>query len=545
MKKLKDLAGISLLVAMSFASFAQKNVKISWGDEFELPKKSVELGFIGNSKIGYTEVSHAYGKAINLQKFSPSLKYTGLNSVPTKSFPKGYMIEEMGVMDMKNYLYYSTWNKKEGVEKLYAQEIDAVKGEFKGSPKELLSSGAKLSGTLTMTGFYQFNTAGKWNFVTSADSSKLLVYYRIKPKEKRDAINKDVIGLFVFDKNLNKIWGNEVEMPYTEKMMDNDDYQVDGKGNVYILAKVYTGDKKDKQSHYEVLMYNKESSKKPSISSFKFTDKTVVDIALTEDLKGRMLCAGYYSKSGAGSDGAFFFAYDEGTKTMKNLNKGFYEFPTELLREFESKRAKKKSEKKEAKGQDEEVSHLSFRDIELDDDGSMTLYGEQYTWWITISYSGRSTTTTYHYLFDDIYVMKIGADGEMKWVKKIPKAQRGSTQNVYAPDRLGLGFHVHKSGPDSYLFFVDNIKNLDIKKDEAPAAHVAGAGGVLMCVKIKGDDGTVTKSNIFDFREEKMNVEVRKFSDVSEKEVLGRARKLKGPFQMNFQKGKVLMLTVN
>jgi hypothetical protein len=471
------------------------------------------------------------------------MKLTGMNAVPTKSFPKGYMIEGLGDMNYKNFIYYSTWSKKEAVEKLYAQEIDAVKGEFKGSPKELLSSATKLTGTLVATGFYQFGTVGKWNFVSSADSSKLLIYYRLKPKERRDALNKDIIGLFVFDKSLNKIWGSEVEMPYTEKMMDNDDYQVDSKGNVYILAKVFTGEKKDKKSHYEVLMYSKDS-KKPVISSFKFTDKYVVDIALNEDLKGRMICAGYYSKSGEGTDGAFFFAYDEGTKTMKNISKGFYEFPTELMREFESKRAKKKSEKKEEKGKDEEVSHLSFRNIDIQDDGTITLFGEQYTWYITISSNGKSTTTTYHYLFDDIYVMRIGADGEMKWVKKIPKAQRGATQNAYAPDRLGLSYHLHTKGPDSYLFFVDNIKNLDLKPDQAPAMHSAGLGGVLMCVKIAAD-GAISKSNIFDFREEKMNVDVKKFSDVSESQVVGRARKLKGPFQFNFQKGKALMLTVN
>lgn len=543
MKKTAYLLSVAVMIALSFSAYAQKNVKISWGDEFQLPKKSYELGFIGNSKIGYTEISHTRGKTINLQKFSPSLKLTGTNSISTKTLSKGYMIESLGERDKKNFLYYSTWDKKTTTETLFAQEIDAAKGEFKGSAKELISTTSRIAGRLTLTGYFQYNTADKWNFITSADSSKLMVYYRLKPKEKRDALNKDVIGIYVFDKSLNKLWGREIEMPYTEKMMDNDDYQVDSKGNVYILAKVFTGDKKDKQSHYEVMMYDKDS-KKPIISSFKFSDKTIVDIALNEDQNGRMICAGYYSKSGAGTDGAFFLSFDEATKSMKNIHKGFYEFPNEIMRQFESKKAVKKAEKREEKGKDDEVSHLVFRNMTITNDGAITLFGEQYTVYITIEFNRNTTTTVYHHFFDDIYAMRIGADGEMKWVKKIPKLQRGTTRNNPSPDRLGLSYHLHTSGDDSYLFFVDNIKNLDLKPDQVPAMHAAGMGGVLMCVKIAAD-GTTSKSSIFDFREEKMNVDVRAFSNVSEKEVIGRARKLKGPLQFNFTEGKALMLTVN
>jgi len=544
MKKQFYLLGAIVMLGLSFSSYAQKNVKILWGDEFQLPKKSYEVGFIGNSKVGYTEVSHTRGKSINLQKFNSNLKLTGTNSISTKSLPKGYMIEGLGEQGNKNYLYYSTWDKKANAETLFAQEIDAARGEFKGSATELLTSNNKLAGTLVMTGFYQFGTVGKWNFVSSADSSKTLIYYRLKPLKKRDAVNNDVIGIYVFDQNLKKQWGRDVEMPYTEKMMDQEDYQVDSKGNVYILAKVYTGEKKKKDDfHYEVLMYDK-NSKKPAISSFKFTDKHIVDVALVEDHSGRMICAGYYSKSGKGTDGAFFLTFDEGNKTMKNIHKGFYEFPTELIREFESKRTVKKSEKKEDKGQDEEVAHLVFRNIDVADDGTLTLFGEQYNWYITVEMNGKTTTTVYHYFFDDIYAMRINPDGEMKWVKKIPKSQRGTTYNRYSPSHLGLSFHLHTIGNDSYLFFVDNIKNLNLKKDEAPATHVAGLGGVLMSVKLDGD-GNVSKSSIFDFREEKMNVDVGSFSDVSDKEILGRARKLKGPLQFNFTEGKALLLSVN
>jgi hypothetical protein len=544
MKKKLYLFAILAVVGLSFSAYAQKNVKITWGPEFELPKKHYELGFIGDPKTGYVEVSHKHGESIALQKFSPTLQLKGETEVSTSNLPKNYMVESLGNIDNKNYIYYSTYSKSDNTEHLFAQELNVDKGQFQGGAKELVTSSEKLAGTLVMTGIYQFGTADKWNFVNSADSNRLLVYYRLKPKEKKDALNKDIIGLYVFDRSLNKVWGQQVEMPYTEKMMDNDDYQVDKEGNVYILAKVYNTEEKKKNKddyHYEVLMYNK-GSKKPNISSFSFADKFIVDIALTEDRNGKMICSGYYSKTHKGTDGAFFLAFDEASKSMKNIKKGFYEFPSDIIRQFESKRTVKKSEKKEEKGQDEEVSHLVYRDFVMGDDGSMTLYGEQYSYTMIVTFEHNTPTTIYHHFFNDIYVMKIGADGEMTWIKKIPKSQTGVTRNSSSPAHLGLGYHLHTSGDDSYLFFVDNIKNLDIKPDQAPATHMAGAGGVLMSVKLTGN-GDVSKSSIFDFREEKMNVHVDKFSDVTDKIVIGRAAKLKGPFQFNFTEGKPLMIT--
>jgi len=511
------LFGILAMVGLSLSAFSQKkDMKISWSEPFEIPKKSYEVGFIGDSKSGYTLISHARKKSINLQKFSPSLKLTNTNSIPTKDFPKGYMIEREEEIGGKNYLFYSTWDKKSAVEKLYAQEINKEKGEFKGSPVELLSSDKKLAGMLVMTGFYQFNTAGKWRFEVSADRSRLLVRYRLKPEKKRDAVNKDIIGMTVYDASLKKQWSKEFEMPYTEKDMDNEDYQVDAKGNVYILAKVYTGEKKDRESHYEVLMYDKESSK-PSISSFKFTDKFVRSIAITEDKNGRMLIAGYYSKQkNGGTDGAFLLSYDEASKSMKNVHKGFYEFPDDVIKSFETKRVQKKMEKAADKGKDQEVANLVFRDLLIEDDGSIVLTGEQYLLVVTTTTDSKGHVTYhYTYYYQDIYVLCVAPDGSTRWIKKIPKNQVSGSPS-------GLGFHHHYDGKNHYYFFVDNAKNMNLKKDEAPATHSGGWGGLLCCVKLD-ENGKDSKSSIFDFREEKLSVRIRDFESVSSSQIIGRA----------------------
>ena len=62
--------------------------------------------------------------------------------------------------------------------------------------------------------------AVEFSFLLSKDRSKLLVQYRKKPEKRNDAISKDQIGMYVFDEDINEISGNELEMPYTEQMME-------------------------------------------------------------------------------------------------------------------------------------------------------------------------------------------------------------------------------------------------------------------------------------------------------------------------------------
>lgn len=153
MRKISLFFSAFLMLSVGAYAGDKGNVKITWGQEFALPKKHYELGFLGDSKKGYVELSHQHGKSIAIQKFTPSLKLTGQTDISTSNLPKGYMIESIWDMGGKDYVFYSTWSKKEKVEKLYAQSLNVGAGKFEGDAKELLGSTDKLSGTLTMTGF--------------------------------------------------------------------------------------------------------------------------------------------------------------------------------------------------------------------------------------------------------------------------------------------------------------------------------------------------------------------------------------------------------
>lgn len=538
---MKKAVLLSFAICIFSIAFAQKDakVKVSWGAEYFLPKKHFELGFLGNKTDGYVQIGHAYGKSLSIQRFDSNYKIKSEKIITLKNLPKGYMSEDLLEMDGKYYWFFSTWEKKEKTEHLFVQEIDVKKGDFAGGAKEILSAN-KLSGTLVATGFYQFNTAGKWNISTSLDGkSKILVQYRLVPKEKRDKFNKDVIGLFVFDKNINKVWGKEHEMPYTEAQMDNNDYYVDNDGNVMLLAKVKEEaekkDKKDLNYHFEILKWA-QGDNQTQIIPFKFSDKYIKSAVIAEDNKNVPLVVGYYSnnKRSSSSDGFFVLKVNAKEGKLENVFKGTYEFPAEVIKQFESTRAQKKIDKKDDKG-DAEVGSLQFRNLTVDEDGSLTITGEQY--WYTMVVIQTRTGVQYRYThhYDDIYTAKVDANGELKYVVKIPKAQSATTSTSYWVGGMSFKSYIFKG--KQYFLFIDNMKNLAINQTTAPALHVDGMGGVLMLLSVD-ENGKTAKSKIFDFREEKRQLIVTNFSEVGNNQLMARTygkKRVSKPFVLTFE----------
>jgi hypothetical protein len=465
------------------------------------------------------------------------LKLLSEQEADLSNMPRDYSSEYISQIGDKYYWFIATYDKGEDKESLFAQEIDIDKGGMKGSAREILTS-SKLTGTLTSTGFYRFALKDKWNFYTSFDKSKILVEYRKKPERRDDSRSNDMIGLQVFDASLNKIWGREIRMPYTEEMMDNEDYQVDSHGNVYVLAKVYTDrgarDRKRPNYRFEILKW---SADKPEVTKipFRFTDRFVNAAALAEDALGHIVVAGYYSGkktangitmvnpagfytgSRSGSvDGAFVLRVDENTNEMNNVMKGTYEFSADVLKQYESRRTRRRIDKRDDDDR-AEADNLQLRKVLLNADGSIELYGEE-AYSITRTYSnGKTTSTTTTYYYEDILGMKIGADGNLAWMAKIPKQQQGKA------GMGGMSFKQYSYKGDSYIFFMDNHKNVDIATDETPATHVDGAGGILMANKIDAS-GKLTKGELYDVREERVNLTVTDFDEVGNNQLIVRGR---------------------
>lgn len=522
---------IVLLPAMllSAALFSQK-VTYDLGDPYKLPKKHRDLGFVGTEKNGFSQLSLRMGDDIVVQTLNKNYAPVSEQSVDISEVGKGFVSDNFIQLKNNYYWYYSTWNREEQREYLHYRPFDLKNNRFSSQDQTIVKAN-KLSGTTIATGFYQFGVTNKYAFNVSADSSKMLVTYRLKPLEKKDKYNKDKIGFNVFDQNMKKLWSNEMTMPYTEAEMDNADFEIASNGTVYMLAKVYEPKEevkgKDKRKvpdyHYELFMI-KKNSVKPEILKLDLDGKFIRSSILNEDSKGNLILGGYYSKNrnSYGSDGAFILKIEFEDNDISAIKKYFYEFPVALLKQFESKRTQKKMEKKEKKNKDKtgddniEASNLVLREVKFDKDGTTTIVGEEYysvTVCTTDSKGNTTCRTTYYY--QDIIAMKVDDKGKIVWANKIPKNQAGGGGTG------GMSFHYHKYKSEDYFFYLDNVKNINLPLTAVPAAHRDGAGGFLTLVKID-KNGKMTKQSVFDSRELKVRVFPVRFESVADNKILTR-----------------------
>ncbi|MGH2664612.1 hypothetical protein [Flavobacterium sp.] len=501
----KLLSIIVLFVMILNQSYAQKTLSSDYAYKVSEPYRvfdaDLKMYFSKGNEVLALKLD---GKEILIQKFNADKPaFIKEKKYEKKYFPKNYCFEDVLEVDGKFYFFYSSWDGDNDKEQLFSNEIDFATGEFVGSPKLLFQVNGKVAGVMAVGGMgFSYEVVDKFDFYQSKDKKSVLVQYRKKPEVKRDTKSFDIIGLNAFDKDLNKVYGNELTMPYTERRMNNIDYQMDNKGNLYLLTKVFHDDsnddkkkKKDTEANYHIeLFLIKKDSKKIEISKFDNKDKFISKLWLF-DSDDYVVCGGFYS-NGKGDfddcDGIVSFKIkDDGTI----FNKVTHEIPLEVLNQYETESTKKKNEKKERKGDDAKFSDLELKNLCINNDGSLVLVGEQFfiTSHTTSSQSGMRTYYTYHYC--DILAAKINADGSLGWMKKIPKNQVGGAAQG------GMSYKYFNADNSHYLVFLDNVKNIDLPLDKTPARHADGHGGYLTAVKISDADGALTKGSILNSRD--------------------------------------------
>ena len=389
-------------------------------------------------------------KGILFQKFSGD--HLNLESSFTEEFDiKGSVPYGIYELNSSLVMMYSVLDKKAGVETLYAQAIDMKKGAFDGEAKVLLTVDKEIS-----TFGFARTSFGMFSFDVSANKKIFVVKYRYKPAVKDDSKNNDVLGMHVFDSDLNQMWRADFTMPYTESLMDNLDFSVDSKGNGFFLIKKYKE---------ELKMRNRNNPENESVAiliasadgslnevEFSLGESMIDDVTMKENKNGDIVCAGYYRRPKSyGIDGTFVSILD----SKGNLSDPkFYEFSLDFIKKYKriSERGKKKMS--EADENDKlSLSNLTMRDVEILDDGGIVLAGEIY-YVTTYTDSKGNTHTTYHY--DDVIVVKINANGELGWMQKFPKRSTVESFRLFTSEKY------------TYILFTDNPKNADLPEDQNP-----------------------------------------------------------------------------
>lgn len=552
---MKKFFSLLLLATASFHGHAQKTLSRDYSYTVSEPYKV----FDAKKKFYFSRANEAMavkfdGDEVLIQKFD-SEKPAFIKEIPyEKRFPKNYEVENVVEVNNRHYMFYSSWDGNAKKEQLFLQEIDFAAGAFKGDPKLLFQIDGKVTRNIpndpsrSQWG-YSFNPGGnKFELHRSQDKKHLLVEYRKRPEVKNDKKSFDIIGLGSYDENMEKIALNELTMPYTERRMDNLDYKLNNNGDLFLLTKVFHDDsnedkkkRKDSLANYHIeLFVVKSGSSKIDISRFDNNDKFVNGLWVFDTNKDYLVCGGFYSngkgKTRGKSDGWNSSKYSytgesDGIMVFKIKPDGtiydtyYHEIPLEILNAYESSRTARKNEKKEEKGISAKIADLMLKNIEVLDDGSMMLIGEQYyrkynqNYGVGVGFgngnvgfgnnvgptgfgsAGFNTTgygmyeINYSSYYEDILATKITTDGGLAYMRKIPKKQVGKK------GQGGMSYKYFFANHNHYIIYLDNVKNIDLPENETPATHSDGAGGYLTSVKIDDATGTLTKGSILNARE--------------------------------------------
>ncbi|MBD3582150.1 hypothetical protein [Flavobacterium selenitireducens] len=514
---------ILLLCAVLAASMgnAQKNKTLSKDYEYKIsePYRVVDA----DDKYYISEEGKAIAVKIDkrdiyIQKFDTDKPAQVSMKLYEDAFPKNAVYERIAYIKGRVQLFFTQWDGDNKIEQLFTQEIDLDKGEFVGGKKLILQVQGKVSGQASGR-VMDFNLTDKFPIYVSYDHSNFLVKFRRIPEKKRDTKSFDKIGLIAFDGDMNKLSERELTMPYTERQMDNLDYYVDGIGNVYMLNRIFhddTTDEKKKKDDTTPNYHLELFTLKPGSDSFQVTkvdakDAFINDLAFFGNGKGDVVVAGFYNNgmnrtgffSKGSRDGYNYYKNCDGIITYKMKPDGTlydmftHEIPLELLNQNESKKTKRKNEKKEEKGEGAKFYDLHLRDLEVKPDGSIVLAAEQYFSVLHTTSGGMNggMNTYYTYHYNDMLVAKILPNGSLGWMKKIPKQQFGMQ------GRGSMGFNYFSNDKECFLVFFDNPDNVDITDDKVPATYSDRKKGYLTVVRISDADGSSTRGSILNAKE--------------------------------------------
>lgn len=354
----------------------------------------------------------------------------------------------------------------------------------------------------------------KFGVSISSDESKVMIQYRLKPASRRDRINKDEIGFCVFDSDLEQVWANEVTMPYTEKEMNNVAYTVTRDGKARMLAL------KREEKKYELITIDEDGLRTVPLAIPG--EVTFQKLKLKENKDGTIICAGFYANGiifnatyGVGvtarysTDGyAVFNISPEG----EVIDYHFGEFPAEFIKLNRSARDQKRTDKDEAKDK-AGINDLALLEFHIEDDGSILLIGERQFLTTEVKYYGGKPRTIQVANFGNVVLIKLNADGDLIWMRKIAKRQKPSstfsTSNKLS--RGGMGVKYIRNADSHYILYLDNIKNNDLSLNEAPYRHEDGMGGFLVAVKINDANGEMERHPLLDLREDVGGIKVHQF----------------------------------
>jgi len=429
MKKQALVIFLLILISTMLNAQSQPSVDISWSEEYKTKGRYV----MSEQLIGQSEDFYYFmavpKKQIFIYQFDKQMNF--VNMIDTEiDVHRQYVSIFNGISYVDNniYVFYTViknYNKEHVTSELKYKKIDAESMTVK---KEV-----KLISTVHEGNF----RSNFYHIKQSSDNTKTLVVSQFYPKSM----------VLVFDESMELLWENEIESEEDGNFRIVEDYIVDNNANVYTLN-IFSSDYSDIDENKELTYYYKiinyfKSGDDVYEYEIDDDDKFLTDIVLNfDENNGRLSCSGFYSENHRSythkrtrSPKFFEDSYVGGisymeidTKEDKIISEWLTPFETKTINKYTTKKEKNKLKK----GDKLELQDYIIKQSIKQENGDVLIIAEQFYDDETDTQLGIPyfTQSTYTYsrspITNNILVISVTDDGEIRWVNTIEKNQEGA-----------------------------------------------------------------------------------------------------------------------
>lgn len=413
---MKSIVSVFTLVLLVQLGLLAQKATVQLSPEFKLPKSKVFSGHLHSDASGhyvyFYDFSARKEATVILEKFDPKFKLSY-----SKEFKSGKdHTTSLGIKNLQNGFAWlvSERNDREDYLKYYLAPIS-----FDGKLGKLAQV-AKFK-------YERKRDAPNADWIASADTTKVL-FTAVDDKDKDE--EKVEIYLSVLDNKFEVLWDKKVKLNQMQDMVKIDEWALSANGDVFMLAKVYEGNKakeskkgkKGKVANYQMKLYHfKKDSPEPTQYDLKLGNSFIKGSTISFNKAGEMICIGFFSNTlGGSTTGVFFMRLNPSDGSVLAVNK--HDFTSKDLDLLGDENTSKDKE-----GEEGIDNTFSFKNILFKSDGSTLVTAEENYSVTTTHYNGRTWTTTTTYYSKDIIAININSEGKITNTTLIPKRQRFGT----------------------------------------------------------------------------------------------------------------------
>jgi len=483
------------LIALSLSAQTKTDkAEVTWGPDEKIGKDGTFTSVIADDGDAvYQLISRPYFTYV--QRMDLGLHITYQQPLDLVLDKKDLSLKNILITQSHVVVFASLYDKKLDENQLYMETYD--KRDFR--PEQRLTKIALIPAE-------KARRSGSFDVKVSPDKSKVLVYMA-KPNDK--GANR-TFAIQVFDSDMKPVWSKEIILPYSNDDFSVGQVEIDNDGNVVGLGRKFAekqeatdltrAGRPTYENHLLVLTKDDEALQDHPIV---VVDKFLQDMTLKIGANGNIVCGGFFSNNSDLSiwsiRGTFFLSVDPQTKQV--VHESYKDFSDNFITQYMTgKEAKKAAKKADRKGEEMELPDYVLHDIIVNADGSAVMIAEQYHKELhSVSPPAGpgvmvnvTTYNSYLYYYNDIIVVSIDPEGEIKWASKVPKRQCSANDGGRYSSCA-----VEVKGDNIYLIFNDSGKNLSLRPgDKINRFDIKGKDALTVLVTLDSN-GNVAREALF------------------------------------------------